>query len=281
MKGRTQAIMVSVLGVGTLFFAWVGAAAVGLVTLRQGFRQGFVVLAWALLPAAVILVMGKDVGPMASLIGVAFAACVLRATVSLPMALVASVASGVLTAVMLLTLGEAHMAAIMEVLQQFINTVQTQSVQSGANPELAQKISVPSHGDVAGLIGISNTLSVAVSLLLARWWQALLYNPGGFQQEFHQLRLSPQLCIGLMATALLLANAGEQFRVWVFFPLIPILFAGFGLVHGVVAQKGLPRGAIVFAYGIWLLLDPARLGLLLVTVADSFLDFRSRLASGK
>jgi len=281
MKGRTQAILVSVLGVGTLFFAWIGAAAVGLVTLRQGARQGFVVLAWAVLPASVILVMGRDVGPLASLIGVAFAATVLRATVSLPMALLASTASGVVTAIMMLTLGEAQMAAIMEVLQQFINSVQTQSVQNGANAEMVQKIAVPSNADVAGLIGISNAISVAISLMLARWWQALLYNPGGFQQEFHQLRFTPIFSVGLFVTALILANAGEQFRVWVYFPLIPLMFAGFGLVHGAVGKKGLPRGALVFAYGLWLMLDPARILLVLATIADSFVDFRSRLASGK
>ncbi|MDX1812517.1 MAG: DUF2232 domain-containing protein, partial [Gammaproteobacteria bacterium] len=31
--------------------------------------------------------------------------------------------------------------------------------------------------------------STVLSLFLGRWWQAMLYNPGGFQQEFHQFRI--------------------------------------------------------------------------------------------
>ena len=64
MRGRTQAVAVSVLAVGTVFFAWIGAAAVALVTLRKGSTQGVYLLAWTLLPAAVIALQGSDLGPL-------------------------------------------------------------------------------------------------------------------------------------------------------------------------------------------------------------------------
>jgi len=44
-------------------------------------------------------------------------------------------------------------------------------------------------------------------LMLARWWQAVLYNPGGFQQEFHQFKLQPAIAMMLMVL-FLAASAG-------------------------------------------------------------------------
>ena len=41
-------------------------------------------------------------------------------------------------------------------------------------------------------------LATVLKLFLARWWQARLYNPGGFQQAFHSLRLSPLILLSLM-----------------------------------------------------------------------------------
>ncbi|MEZ5581549.1 MAG: hypothetical protein R3F37_01040 [Candidatus Competibacteraceae bacterium] len=42
---------------------------------------------------------------------------------------------------------------------------------------------------VVGLIFANGLASLLCGLLLGRWWQALLFNPGGFSREFHELRL--------------------------------------------------------------------------------------------
>ena len=285
MRGRAQAILVAVLGVGSLFFAWLGAAAVALVTLRKGPGQGMLVLIWALLPASVIMIMGRDIGPLAALVGVSLAAVVLRRTVSLAWAMIACAVSGGLTALMLLTIGESQLDSVMAVLQQFVDNLQTQVQSQAANQngeagQAAQvSVSMPSKADVAGLIGVSNAFSVAVSLLLARWWQGMLYNPGGFRAEFHSLRLTPVVAALCIAAAVLLGTAGDTYRVWVFLPLVPLLFAGFGLIHGVIGLKNWPRGALIGAYVAWIILDPARLALLIATLADSFMDFRRRIGT--
>ena len=50
MRGRTQALLVAVITAGIPMFFWVSAAAVGLVTLRRGVRDGLAIMLAALVP---------------------------------------------------------------------------------------------------------------------------------------------------------------------------------------------------------------------------------------
>ncbi len=273
MRGRMQAVAVAVLGVGTLFFAFVSAAAVALVTLRKGPAQGGYVLMWALLPAVVIAAGGSDVGPLATLLGSAGAALVLRQTRSWQLVLLVAVASGLATAALMSTVGGEQLQAIQALLQQFAEQLQAQ-----APAAQAAQVQVPTTADIAGLIGASNTGTVVVCLLLARWWQALLYNPGGFRAEFHQLRLSPQLTVALLVAVALLLSAGEDFRLWAWMFVLPLTVAGFALVHGAAAQSRLAGQWLWMFYLAWLLLAPVRLVLVLAAIVDSWIDIRKRLS---
>lgn len=269
MRGRTQAVAVSVLGVGSMLFVWVSAATVALVTLRKGAQQGAIVLLWTLLPAVIIAVMGQDIGPLAAVCGTALAAVGLRNSASWPVALTLATGSGLLTALFMTTLGSEQLAAIMDVLQQFVDQVGQQNAQS--------QIALPSATAVAGLIGLSNVGSVIVSLMLGRWWQALLYNPGGFQQEMHALRLPQLLVLGLAGIGLLLVNAGPDYSLWSSMVTAPLLIAGICLVHGAVAARGVNGTWLVLFYAALMLLDGMRTVLMMAAVLDSWLDFRGRL----
>jgi len=54
MRGRVQAIGVAIVGILLPFFLWFGVAAVGLVVLRKGGSEAFVVLGWGLLAALAV-----------------------------------------------------------------------------------------------------------------------------------------------------------------------------------------------------------------------------------
>ncbi len=273
MRGRTQAVAVSVLGVGSMLFVWVSAATVALVTLRKGVGQGAVVLLWTLLPALMIAVMGRDIGPAAAVIGAAVAAAGLRYSASWAWALALASLSGLATAFFMSTLGSEQLAAIMEVLQRFVDQVQQQGGQA--------PVALPSATAVAGLIGLSNIGSVIVSLMLARWWQALLYNPGGFQQEMHSLRLPQWLVLALSGVGLLLINAGDDYKLWSSMVTAPLLVAGICLVHGTVAIKRINGNWLVLFYVALFFLAGMRTVLMVAAVLDSWLDFRGRLRSGQ
>ena len=91
MRGRWQALGIAVLGSGSLLFGWISAAAIALVTLRKGTASGGWLVLWALLPAAIITAMTGDTGSVMLLLGAYGLAVVLRESVSLSLAVMASV----------------------------------------------------------------------------------------------------------------------------------------------------------------------------------------------
>jgi cellulose synthase/poly-beta-1,6-N-acetylglucosamine synthase-like glycosyltransferase len=115
-----------------------------------------------------------------------------------------------------------------------------------------------------------------VLLMLARWMQAALYNPGGFKQEFHKLRVEQKAGLILIA-AMLLASFGVLIpEAWVLYLVIPLLFSGIALVHAVVAIKNLSRMWLVTFYVLLMLPITVQM-LVLFALIDSWYDFRSRL----
>jgi hypothetical protein len=274
MKGRAQAVIAAALATGTVLFAWVGAAVIALVTLRKGSGQGGYVLLWAMLPAVVMAAMG-DTGPVTTLLGVMLAALALRSTSSWSWALVAAVISGLMTASLLLTFGRGYLEEILTLLGDTLAQLASKGGDSAIMP--AQ----PSVQQVAGLLGLSNAFTVVMCLILARWWQALLYNPGGFSTEFQGLRLPPQLTVGLLIAGLVLSMLGADYRLWAVIFAVPFVFAGFALLHGLAAKKQLNSNWLKIFYISWLLFDPLKALLLIVAIVDSWLHIRGRMAQSQ
>jgi hypothetical protein len=274
MKGRAQAVIAAALATGTVLFAWVGAAVIALVTLRKGSGQGSYVLLWAMLPAVVMAAMG-DTGPVTTLLGVMLAALALRSTSSWSWALVAAVISGLMTASLLLTFGRGYLEEILTLLGDTLAQLASKGGDSAIMP--AQ----PSVQQVAGLLGLSNAFTVVMCLILARWWQALLYNPGGFSTEFQGLRLPPQLTVGLLIAGLVLSMLGADYRLWAVIFAVPFVFAGFALAHGLAAKKQLNSNWLKIFYISWLLFDPLKALLLIVAIVDSWLHIRGRMAQSQ
>lgn len=272
MRGRTQAVLVAALGIGSVWLAWLGIAAVALVTLRLGSGAGVYLLAWALLPAAAIAAMGQDIGPMASLLTCTLMAVVLRNTVSWPATLMAGVFAALALAVGLQWFGGDYLASLQALFDEVLAQMRSQ-----LTPEQGALLKSPQALQIAGLLGLSNLVSSVVCLLLARWWQASLYNPGGFREEWRALRLSPLAVTVLLSLVFVVLALGQPYRFWAVLPMVPLILAGFALVHGVVARRGLGTSALVVFYLVWLLVDWAKLALLMLAVADSWLDLRSRV----
>jgi len=118
---------------------------------------------------------------------------------------------------------------------------------------------------------------VLLCLLLGRWWQAVLYNPGGFREEFHSLRLTRwfaglvlALVVGSMVTPPGIVSDLASVMGAVF------LLQTLAVMHAIAAMRGWHVGWLIGAYLILpLMLRPAAL----LGLADSFVDFRARAAS--
>ncbi|BBI52155.1 hypothetical protein HORIV_45760 [Vreelandella olivaria] len=129
---------------------------------------------------------------------------------------------------------------------------------------------------VGGVTGFVVLLAAILCLALARSWQAGLYNPGGFREEFHALRLTPKelavlAVIGVIG--MLLGAHAVAMLGW-----IPLLVAGVALVHGFIGIKGMNGLWLVAFYVLLITTWPTILIVLLLGLIDTFANVRARLA---
>jgi hypothetical protein len=272
MRGRFQALLVTVASSGSLLFCWIGAAVVALVTLRKGPGPGAWLLLWGLLPAGALAYMVGDSGPLALLVGTALLAGVLRVTVNLPLAVLASVAVGALTGLGVMALGGAYLEQVVDYFGEFLAGLEQQLSQGGQQVVLTR----PDATQVAGMMGAGSAMTAVLCLLLGRYWQAALYNPGGFGSEFRALYYPPAVSMVLALLAIGLSSLGASYRTWALICLIPLSFAGIALVHARVAYRGQGVGWLVGFYVAWLFFDPVKLLVLFAAIADSWMNFRQR-----
>lgn len=274
MRGRAQALIVAVPSAGTAIFFWVGAAAIGLVTLRKGAYEGGLICLWSLLPAALLAWLMNPL-PLMIVLSTFVMALLLRSLASWPGALLFAALAGALFAAALLF-------GLSDYMQGWLDQVtpifaQLEKELARQNPGQASLLPQLGLEQMAGMFGIYVALLSAVSLILARYWQALLYNPGGFRQEFHALRMPLQLALPLVVmAALCLLDA--QFNIWAWIFLVPLMIAGIAMVHGLAARKKVSSVALIAFYVALILINPVKLVLCIAAVFDSWLDFRVRLA---
>ena len=269
MRGRTQALLVAVITAGIPMFFWVSAAVVGLVTLRRGVRDGLTIMLAALVPGMLVAYYG-EIMPAAALLGVTGLAWLLRLTSSWNWTLCAAAAMGLLLSAGLYTVGSGYLAGVEKLFAQVFQNMAVPVAENGA-PALLPPVAV----DIAGMFGLVHSVTLVICLIIARWWQAQLYNEGGFRLEFHALRLSPLLVVGLMLVAASLLAMGPAFRLWAWMPLVPMLFSGLALMHAMLAARGW-GGWMGLFYAALFLLPPIKQFLVVLAAMDGWLDFRRR-----
>lgn len=274
MRSRATALLVAVLSTGTSLFFWVGAAVVALVTLRKGTSEGLILLLWSLLPAAAVLYLLAEVLPMANLIAAFVLAVVLRNTVSLALTLIIAPVTGVLLGVALLTVASPYLDFLVQVMDELV-TQWRQGLPADTNGVAA--IVAPGRELISGGLVVMHTLCVSVSILLARWWQSTLYNPGGFAKEFHNLRLSYRPAAALLLSAGYCLTLGEQYSLWATALSVPLLMSGLGLLHFLFNRTHNTRRWLWLLYFSVVLIDPVKWVICLLAVIDSFIDVRRRV----
>ena len=272
MSGRFQALLVALAGAGSLLFCWISAAVVALVTLRKGAAAGGWLLAWALLPAGTLMFVYADSGPLSLLVATAVLALVLRATVNLPLAVLCAVPLGGLAGLALMAFSGEQLQQVASYLGDFLAAIEQQLSQGGE----AVVLSRPDAAQVAGMMGAGTAMTAVLCLLLARYWQAALYNPGGFGQEFRALYYPPAITVVLALGAVALAAMGPAYRTWAVICVLPLAFVGLALVHVRVALRGQGTGWLVGFYIAWLVFDPVKLLVVFAAIADSWFKFRQR-----
>ena len=273
MRGRWQALGIAVLGSGSLLFGWISAAAIALVTLRRGTASGGWLVLWALLPAVVLTAMTGDTGSVMLLLGAYGLAVVLRETVNLSLAVMASVPLALLSGLALTLLNGAFLEELVATFNQALAQLEQDLSQEGSQQLAVNSLSVP---QVAALLATGNAVIALMSLMLGRYWQAALYNPGGFGDEFRALSLPRGTVLIMAAAATALWWMGPEWRVWSAVAVLPLTVVGFALAHAYAAQTGKGVTWLTLIYVVWIVLDPAKWVRVVCVVVDALVNFRAK-----
>ena len=273
MRGRMQAIIVMVLAMALPMMFWLGAAAASLVLLRRGLNDALSVIVWALLPA-VVWAFYDDPRPILALLGALAIAHILRLTGSWAKALLASLLVGVFFAWML----GAAFAQPLATLAEELNTMAPKML-AGLYEQLSAEDKLQLQGLIipvlTGLMASVLQLLCILSVVLARYWQAALYNPGGFGQEFRALRLPAVIMFPLVFGMLFAPSLGIQAAVLTPLCSVPLMFAGLAVVHGLVAKYRSGNFWLIGLYiGIVLFTQLIYPFLVVLAIVDSVFDFR-------
>jgi len=269
MRGRWQALAVAVTGSVLVVAAPLSAAAVALVTMGRGVRDGAWVVLWALLPALILGWVSGDFGTGWLLLSVFVAAAVLAQTVSLSLALLAVVPVSALGGLALLTFNAGFLDTLLSPLVAWL-----QALQAGENPlEMVR----PTMGQVAGLMAVGNALMVSLCVLLGRYWQSELYKPGAFGEEFRALKLPSVWVVVLVVVTVVGAMSSGEWAAWSALAGIPITVCGFALLHSIARDRKLGGGFLTVSYVLWAFVDVLKVGVLVAVLLDAFIDLGRRV----
>ncbi|WP_461516082.1 hypothetical protein [Porticoccus sp.] len=275
MRGRMQAALVALAG---SLVPMLSPAAVSLVTLGRGLRDGLLVMLWGLLPLMIAL-YGTGINPMitlatmAGLIVVVAASAYLRLSASWSSTLTVVLLLSALSVLLLNLLFGSSVAALEEIVAKMFSQLQQQA---GSEEPAFQ----PGRIFLLGVIGYMVALTAVISLVLGRWWQAMLYNPGGFREEFHRLRFDPKIGIALLACVAACYLLPQEYASWAGLVGLPLLLGGIALVHHTIATYQIGAHWLAIFYVGLLMIGPFSLILVGLGFLDSILNIRSRLAKG-
>jgi len=271
MQGPRQAMVLAVVFAAIPVLYWVSAAVVALVILRQGFSQGMNVLLVALLPGVAWYAAQQEITVFIVILGAAILAAVLRASVSLPKTLVVSSLIGLAVVLSLEQLAPEWYSLLQQGVAEY------SALQAKEDPQASTALTPWLLPLLVGGAGALTQLFAIGGLLMGRHWQARLYNPGGFGEEFRRTRM-PLLYSVFVVLLGSMGGANPEYAGVVPVLLVPLFVSGISLVHGVVAIKQL-SGQWLFAFYLSLLFFLPYMYALLILVAllDSLLAFRERL----
>ena len=292
LRGPSQAILVAV---GTAVLAMmlpplsvISGAVVALVTLRAGIRPGGIVMLGS--AAFVALLAYVSLGNL--LIGGLFLivlwlpiwilAWVLRETRSLAWATSVAGVLGIIGVLVTYAL----VGDVSAWWEQTLRTMFEPAMAAGgplADRETVLAILANLAKIMTGVAAAGMTLNALMCLYLARAWQAQLYNPGGFRDEFHELRMGQRTAVASLAciavSLLPLGGLSHMAGEIVIVILSLYVLQGLALIHAIVARRQLHMAWLVVLYLVMLFVLPQLMVLVAVLgLIDTWADFRRRVS---
>lgn len=284
MRGKLQAIAIaSLLALVSLVMppvSIISSATVALVTLRLGAIEGAIVLGCSALLVAIsgfflmgsyqyVLFYGAILWIPIWLISV-----ILREGRHLPLAIEVAVVIGIF-GVVGFYLYDPNIAVMWK---SILIQMMPPHVQIG---DIEHTLDILSHY-MTGIIAAAMVFGLMFGLFLGRWWQALLFNPGGFKKEFLSLTTHPRLAIiSILVLLVALLSSGMISEVsWnvVILLLVLYTFIGTAVVHTAFAAMKLSRYTVPMFYITMFLIPHAVLPVALVGLIDPWMNLREKFS---
>ncbi len=274
MRGRPHAVGATIVSTSLPLLNWLGTAIVGLVILRKGPVEGLMVLIWALLPLGIALYLIGDPSPVIAMLGTAILAYVLRVTVSWEITLTIAVLVSALGSLVFELTATEVLAVIVEWYLEYTRQLASELKQTGGLSVAEAK------NTIMGFFAMGQAYAMLAFLILARWWQSQLYNPGAFGKEFHQLRISPLLSTVLVFMMLVCFVFSEQLGRWIPLLTVPLVVSAVAFVHWTLGSRKLSNNWVFGFYLLLLLLFQVVYPLLAsLALMDSWFNLRARFQS--
>ncbi|MFI3137532.1 MAG: hypothetical protein QX197_12230 [Methylococcaceae bacterium] len=288
MRGRMQAMLVAAtLAILSLLLppvSIVSSGAVALVTLRRGATEGLFVLLCACAASALLGVVLLNNVYFALLYGLVLwlpvwvIAVVLREGRHLSLALEIAVLMGML-AVVGFYLYDSNASTMWQgLLQQMIQPLLQKSPE--IQPETLQQSIVVFSRFMTGVVVSGTVYSMLFGLFLGRWWQSILYNPGGFREEYLKLNVQSRLAIAsIIIIGIAFAGYAELSEIAqnicvLLFVLYTVI--GSAVLHAVFANLSAKRFLVPMLYLTLTIIPHTMIVVALVGLTDVWLDLRNK-----
>ena len=289
LKGHSQAALVAasmaMLGLLLPPVAWLSGAAVALVTLVNGHRNGLLVTVIAGIGTAVLSGLILSIPELAIYyvllvwLPVVMVAVVLRQTVSLVLCL--QLIAGVsLLGILVLYV---FFPDFGEIWRSSLNMMADELIANSNGSLDAEQLQLIIDQVVSllpGFFASSFMIGTMLSLYMARWWQAVIYNPGGFGKEFRAINLGKATAL----IALAIAITASLIKADIFNAMLLVVFAlylnqGVAVLHAVFAGKQFNAVWLFMIYLLMFFVPHIVVLLALAGLADTWIDFRRRLVA--
>ena len=289
MRGRVEAVLVvATLGLMSLQISLLGlplsvlsSAAVALVTLRKGANEGLITIAGSCVAAGLLATIIQMPYLFIVLyisvvwLPIWLIAIVLREGRQISLAVEIAILIGIVSVIAYYLFNADPAAMWQQVMLKMV------PVNAPVDLESIKKMIAQMAPFMTGVTAASAVFSILLGLFLGRWWQALLYNPGGFDKEFLGLRVQTRLAtiflvivgIGILSSGLVSQIALNT--AILFFVLYA--FIGTAVVHAVLAKMKIRQYAVPMFYIMLVALFRLMLPIVaIVGFSDTWLDLRNR-----
>ena len=271
MRGRVQASAVAAVGNA---LPLITPATIGLVALRKGFSEGGLICLWGLLPVFLTYFYSDSnqffvLLTACNFLNILLVCGVLRYRGDWEMSLVSLVIISIILMGSLLLIFQQDFEVLV---QRLIEVFEEASRQTNIESLKIEKSSIAVF--TTWTIVLNTFLGVAI----ARWWQSIIFNPGGFKKEFQGIRLNRKLLILIFSILILSSAIFNQYSNWAYLSIFPLVVGGLSLFHWLVNEKHLGKVPIIFTYVFMVLFTPfVILILALLGTVDSFYNVRQKL----